>query len=92
MDRLQIKLQLGRQPRRNTVEMPNCSSNPPLNFIRTLGDKEALGVRLDLGSSGIYRYFAVHSLLHAFYFDGQQEQFQFRETQPNCSSHGWGSK
>lgn len=60
-------------------------NHPPFHFVRTLGDEEALGVCLDFCATGIYRYLAVDPLLQALYLDGQQQQFQFRETEPNCT-------
>lgn len=53
----------------------------PFNFVGGLSNEETLSTRLYLGTPWIYRYLAVPSVL-SFYLDGQQQQFQFRETQP----------
>ena len=55
----------------------------PLHFVRTLCNEEALGVGLYFGAPGIYRYLAIHPLLHAFNLDRQKQELQFCETQPN---------
>lgn len=65
--------------------------HPPFHFVRTLGNEESLGVCLDLGTPRIYGYFAIHPLLDALNLDGQQQQFQFRETQPNCTAQATGN-